>query len=43
MQRLTVEKLIHSQAGARDRKIQKLEPIFDSDKDIRGYLVYTKP
>ena len=42
-QRITVEKLIHSQAGARNRRIDRLEPIFDADKDIRGYLVYTKP
>ena len=41
--RITVEKLIHSQAGARNRRIDRLEPIFDADKDIRGYLVYTKP
>jgi hypothetical protein len=42
-QRVTVEKLIHSQAGARNRTITRLEPIFDAEKDIRGYLVYTKP
>ncbi len=42
-QRVTVEKLIHSQAGARNRTIERLEPIFDAEKDIRGYLVYTKP
>ncbi len=42
-QRTTVEKLVHAQAGARNRAIIRLEPIFDADKDIRGYLVYTKP
>lgn len=42
-QRQTVDKLIHSQAGARNRKIEKVEPIFDAEKDLRGYLVYTKP
>ena len=42
-QRGTVEKLIHSQAGARNRSIVRLEPIFDAEKDVRGYLVYTKP
>lgn len=42
-QRGTVEKLIHSQAGARNRAILRLEPIFDAEKDVRGYLVYTKP
>jgi hypothetical protein len=42
-QRVTVDKLIHSQAGARNRAIVRVEPIFDGDKDIRGYLVYTKP
>jgi hypothetical protein len=42
-QRATVEKLIHSQAGARNRSVERLEPIFDAEKDLRGYLVYTNP
>ncbi len=42
-QRGTVEKLIHSQAGSRNRVVLRLEPIFDAEKDVRGYLVYTKP
>jgi hypothetical protein len=42
-QRTAVEKLIRSQAGARDRAIVKVEPIFDAEKEVRGYLVYTKP
>jgi hypothetical protein len=42
-QRLTVDKLIHSQAGARNRTIDRVEPIFDAEKDLRGYIVYTKP
>jgi len=41
--RATVEKLIHSQAGARNRKIERVEAIYDAEKDVRGYLVYTKP
>ena len=42
-QKTTAEKLIHAQAGARNRAIVRVEPIFDAEKDVRGYLVYTKP
>ncbi|MCC6538167.1 MAG: hypothetical protein IT162_11480 [Bryobacterales bacterium] len=39
----TVNRLIHSQAGGRNRQVERIEPIFDAEKDLRGYLVYTKP
>jgi hypothetical protein len=42
-QRVTVQKLIRAQAGPRNRRIERVEAIYDADKDIRGYLVYTKP
>lgn len=41
--RVTVNQLIRGQAGARNRSIDRLEPIYDHEKEIRGYLVYTKP
>lgn len=41
--RAIVDKLIHGQAGARNRTIDRLEAIYDGEKEIRGYLVYTKP
>ena len=37
------ERLIHSQAGGKNRAIQRLEPIFDDEKEIRGWIAYTRP
>ena len=41
--REAVNRLVHSQAGGRNRQVERIEPIFDAEKDVRGYLVYTKP
>lgn len=37
----TVERLVHSQIGGKNLKITKVEPIFDEEKEIRGYIAYT--
>ncbi|MBK5290153.1 MAG: hypothetical protein JJE04_00475 [Acidobacteriia bacterium] len=39
----TVEKLVQSQAGGKNRSVVRVEPIYDHEQDIRGYMVYTKP
>ena len=41
--RQAADRLIHSQAGASNRVIQRLEPIFNGEREVRGFLVYTKP
>lgn len=38
-----VEKLVRSQAGGKNRSVVRLETIYDDEKDVRGYMVYTKP
>ncbi len=35
--------IIHAQAGGRKRELTRVEPVFDDDKEIRGFLAYTKP
>jgi hypothetical protein len=38
------EMLIHSQAGNRNRSVQRIEPVYDKDeKELRAYIVYTRP
>lgn len=36
-------KIIHAQAGAKKRTVVRVEPVFDDEKDTRGFLAYTKP
>ncbi len=39
-----LERLIRSQAGNRDRHLQRVEPVYDKEeKELRGYIVYTRP
>jgi hypothetical protein len=39
-----VAKLIHSQAGNRNRSVERIEPVYDKDEmEIRAYIVYTRP
>ncbi|MBM3810995.1 MAG: hypothetical protein FJW20_05115 [Acidimicrobiia bacterium] len=38
-----VSNLVHSQAGGKNRVVSRVEPVFDEEKEIRGYMVYTKP
>jgi hypothetical protein len=39
-----IQRLIRSQAGSRDRTLQRVEPVFDKgEKEVRGFIVYTKP
>jgi hypothetical protein len=37
------ERLIHSQPGGKDRNVVRVEAIYDTEKELRGYMVYTKP
>jgi hypothetical protein len=39
----TVSNLIHSQAGGKNQQVIRVEPVFDEEKEIRGYMVYTRP
>lgn len=41
-QHRTVEKLIHSQAGGKSLSVARVEPVYDQEKEIRGYIAYTK-
>ncbi|MBM3736874.1 MAG: hypothetical protein FJW39_13910 [Acidobacteria bacterium] len=36
-------RIIHSQAGGKKRNVVRVEPVFDDEKEIRGFLAYTKP
>jgi hypothetical protein len=36
-----VEKLIQSQAGGKIWKVTRVEPVYDEEKEIRGYIAYT--
>ncbi|MEZ5353690.1 MAG: hypothetical protein R2762_13710 [Bryobacteraceae bacterium] len=39
-----LQRLIRSQAGNRDRVLQRVETVFDKEeKELRGYIVYTRP
>ena len=40
-QQKTVENLIHSQIGGKSLTVAKVEPIYDQEKEIRGYIAYT--
>ena len=42
-QTVIADKLIHSQPGGKKRTVIRVEAVFDDDKEIRGYLAYTKP
>jgi hypothetical protein len=37
------EKLIRSQPDGRNRSLIRLEPIFNDEKEIQGYLAFTRP
>lgn len=38
------ERLIRSHAAGRNRSVERIEPIVDNgEKEIRGYIVYTRP
>jgi hypothetical protein len=37
------EALVHQQAGGRQSTVVRVETIYDSEKDVRGYLAITKP
>jgi len=39
----TVGNLVHSQAGGKNLQVTRVEPVFDEEKEIRGYMVYTRP
>lgn len=42
--RREVERLVHEQAGGRNRSVTSVEPVYDKDeKEPRGFIVYTKP
>lgn len=36
-------RLVRSQPGGKDRNVLRVEPIYDVEKDLLGYMVYTKP
>jgi len=40
-QQKTVEKLIHSQAGGKSFTVSRVEPVYDQEKEVRGYIAYT--
>ncbi len=35
--------IIHAQAGGKKRTVTRVEPVFDDETEIRGFLAYTKP
>ncbi|MEZ5401062.1 MAG: hypothetical protein R2729_15430 [Bryobacteraceae bacterium] len=38
------QRLVRSQAGNRNRVVDRVEPVYGKDKkEVRGYIVYTKP
>jgi len=37
------QQLIRSQADGKNRTVESLEPVFDPDKELRGYIAYTRP
>lgn len=37
------ERLVRSQTDGRNRTLVKLEPIWDDDKELKGYLAFTRP
>jgi hypothetical protein len=37
------QKVVRSQPGNKDRNVVRVEAIYDVEKDLRGYMVYTKP
>ena len=37
------EVLVHEQAGSRDRTLVRLETIYDSGKEVQGFLAITRP
>lgn len=37
------QRLIRSQPGGKARKVVRVEPIYDSEQDLRGFRVYTRP
>jgi hypothetical protein len=39
----TVEKLVRSQAGAKNRSVVRVEAVYDDEKEVRGFMVYTRP
>ncbi len=41
--RARVEALMKSQAGGRRQVLLRIEPIFDSEKEIRGYMAFGRP
>lgn len=40
-QQKTVEKLIHSQVGGKSLAVTRVEPVYDQEKEVRGYIAYT--
>jgi hypothetical protein len=37
------QRIIRSQPGGKDRTVIRVEPIYDSEQDLRGFRVYTRP
>jgi len=37
------QQLIHSQSAGKKHTLVRLEPIFDEEKEIRGYMAFARP